>query len=534
MAAQEADNQGVLDIEERLSREAALERFMTPQPLRNQNRQVRLVNERLISLGSAGLTLVYRASSPFMNRQLREEYSATHALRIGREIAEFGQLQECGIAVFTDRTTLARYISDSNEFYETTTHQRDIAEHARLGGWFVTIYGHNRQLGVAGVNLANNGHPDRGIALRGRIHRDPSFRDFLRMQAIENTGQMPPAWNRARSMARMYELSVRDQQTLSLKEIAEFYGVDEDQVWRSFNYMELPSEFRELVEASGTLSYSSAIEFRRLLGIYAEQDIFELAKLSIKDGWSTKRTAEEVAKRVKIRSLPAEIQVLVNGENISAKQTELVYDMHLAGASEYELREFVIWITTADPAPRIDDIRAKVAERRRGSRSGQQDIFSGGYDDEEIAERERRNIALASTRMHVGSTVRRINDGLGTLRSLLDNGFLAGVVGNKPIDSAKEGLNGTLQRNLAALLEEISSSDQAGDNLRQALKLLQSAEAGLDPSLKSEISRIIIGFEELLMAEADTSDQDQRERLAAARARIQASIPERTIEQSLF
>ncbi len=159
----------------------------------------------------------------------------------------------------------------------------EIPEHERLGGRLVTIYGHNRQLGAAAINLATNGHPNRGIALRGRLYVNPTFRQFLRMQAIENTGISPPAWSRARSIARYLELSMRDGEPVTLRGVAEYYGVNEDQVWRATQYVALPAGVQALVE-DDRLPYSGAVELRRLMTYFAPQDVEDIASAVVSKG----------------------------------------------------------------------------------------------------------------------------------------------------------------------------------------------------------------------------------------------------------
>ncbi len=88
--------QGELLPFERLTREEAIERTMTPLPARKQNRQVRLIRASVHTLGAYGDTIVYGPATPFLNRQLRESYAPDHYTRLGREMHEFGQLQDCG------------------------------------------------------------------------------------------------------------------------------------------------------------------------------------------------------------------------------------------------------------------------------------------------------------------------------------------------------------------------------------------------------------------------------------------------------
>lgn len=515
-AMQGSDPTNRLFGREMLSRKEALDRCMSPMPRRKQDASVRLQPDRLVRLGNgAGTTLLYRPSTPYLNRQLREEYSVDHYTQIGRQMADFGQLQECGIAAFTNEGSLASYISDSDDFYKTETEAASIVRHRRLGLWIVTIYGHNRQLGAATQNLTKNGHPDRGLMLRGHVHFDPSFSDFLHMQAIENTGEKPPEWSRARSMARMFELGLRDGKNHSLREIADFYGVHEDQVWRSLNYVQLPQEVQTLVEG-GLLPYSGAVELRRLQEVYAEQDLIGLAREAASKNWSSKQFAAEVSKRVTVRSLPAEFQAFVNSDNIKPKQAELVLDMYNAGASDAELRQFLTWITRKDDPPTLNEIRARVAARRATSRSTQGDIFQGGYDDDATAVAERDRLAISTQRADVTKTIGVINAAITTLKDLIENGAYVDLADDKPITRAVADLNGTLLNGIDGLVGVVGA-----ERYQTLIDLLQNLDThGLPVDIQVELTNVITGFDELLLAEATASSAEQQARITAARERI--------------
>ncbi len=506
-----------------ISRDEALERFMTPLPVREQNRSVRWQNEKIHKLGASGDTIVFRPSVPYMNHQLREQYDIDHFLRIGREIAQFGQLQDCGTALFTGRVALEAYIAESNEFYGTSLSPSEIPEH-RLGGRLVTIYGHNRQLGAAAINLSMNGHPDRGIALRGRLHVDPSFRDFLRMQAIENTGQSPPAWSRARSIARYLELSMRDGTPPTFSELAEYYGVHEDQIWRALSYVQLPAEVKKLVETD-QLPYSGAIELKRLFGLYAEQDIISLAHRFASEGIRGEKIEQEVAKRVVVKGLPPEVQAFVETKDITTKQAELLREMYDYGASDDELNNLVVWIVSRRPL--MTEIREHVSKWRRKVRTGQLSAFDQLLEGEELKE-EKRRVAASTTAMHIGSAVSEVTRQIDALKSLIDNGQLGPAAGNKPVARELQRLNGYFE---GALSELNGSVFVHSSEIRELERLLVNVSGKLDPGLhelQDSIARISISLLDLLETEAATSAEDQERRLTDIRDRISRIEPPST------
>jgi hypothetical protein len=503
--------------QEFLSRDDAIARFFTPKARSEQNYDVRLGRDRLVTLGNgAGTTLIYNPSVPYMNRQIREKYDVDHIGRIASDLETFGQLQECGIAAFTEESTLKDYISDSSDFYDSDVEMSEIHRHKRLGLWLVTIYGHNRQLAAASSNLKRNGHPDRGIQLRAHVHHNPTFLDFLHMQAVENTGQQPPPWSRARSMTRMFELGIRDGKNYTFKEIADCYGVDEDQVWRAHNYVQLPLSVSEIVEEDGSLSYSGAIELRRLVEVYAEQDIYSLGVEAIRKKWSAKQIAAEVTKRVNVRTLPEEFQALVESDIVKPKQAELIRDMHLAGASGPELRAFIMWITSEHNPPRLNEIREKVAARRSVSRAGQMDIFSGGYDDS-TAVSERDRVAITNQRLSVGRVVSHIQGNIAILKHFLDNGAFVDIVDHNPIATAVGNLNGLLADSIDDLSEKIDMS-----SINELQQLINSLDGSLPPNIRDQIEDIIVSLGQVIYAEMNTDLADQQNRIKAARDRLRS------------
>lgn len=497
---------------ERISREEAIQRYMTSLPTRQQDRTVPLGRERIFSMVATGDTLVYRPTSPYMNHQLREAYDVDHLLRIGREIQQFGQLQDCGVAVFTGRQALEMYIRDSNDFYGTDVKAKDIPEH-RLGGHLVTIYGHNRQLGSAAINLEQTGNPDRGILLRARLYKDISFRDFLRMQAIENTGQAPPAWNRARSIARYFELSLRDNQPPTWSELAEYYGISEDQVWRALNYAKLPPTVQHLVEEE-KLPFSGAIELTRLEGIYAVQDIIDLAHTFVHNGLSSTKIQQEVSKRVVVKGLPPEIQALVENSQISNTEAEQIKDMCLYGASEAEITNLIAWILTE--SPRLHEVREFVSKWKKHVRDGQLNMFSDGLSsDEQVAEAERAR--TNTTQLMIGRAITDIVRQIAGVKTMLETGIAGGAVTSKPIGATLHKLNGYFDKSLTDLAGITTVSQQDLDALKGAVERLNG---NLNPGTRKNVEKLVAQLEELLELEASTSTEDQAARIETIRQRI--------------
>ncbi len=511
---------------QRLTREEAIAKYMTPLPRSQQDLSAGLAPERIYRLGSAGQTIVFRPTTPFMNHQLRETYDPEHFLTIGRELADFGQLQECGVALFTGRKALEAYIKDSNEFYETDVDWHDIPEH-RLGGHLVTIYGHNRQLGAAAINLAANGHPDRGLNLRAHLQVDLEFRHFLRMQAIENTGQSPPAWNRARSISRYLELSARAGDAPSWAELAEYYGVNVDQIWRALNYVKLPPRVMELVETD-RLPYSGAIELVRLSGLYAVQDLVELAEEFATDKLSSGKIDQEVSKRVIVKGLPAEIQALVESHHISSKQAELVSQLYDYGVGNKEIEDFVVWIITEEPSMNV--IREVVASRRRDIRNGQLSVFTqqGLTTETQVAEQER--VRSSTRRMQIGSTVTSITRQIDALATLLKTGLAGGAIADRPIASKLQEINGYFEGGVERLLATRAVDVEALEQLREASDKLNG---NLPPALRSRIDEVVLRLDELLASEAASNPAQQAELLDRIKQRISTS-GERNVQTPLF
>jgi hypothetical protein len=510
-----------------LSRDEALSRFMTPLSDSMQNTSVRLPNNRMVTLGSAGTTFLYRPSTPFLNHQIREEYSVDHITGIASDLEKFGQLQECGIAAFTSEDKLHSYLGDSNEFYGTSTDTDDINRISRLGLWVVTVYGHNRQLAAASLNLKKNGHPDRGIQLRGHIHFDPTFLDFLHMQAVENTGQHPQAWSRARSMSRMLELGIRDGVNYSFKDIAECYGVDEDQVWRAHNYVQLPKSVQTLVEEN-KLAFSGAIELRRLVDIYAEQDVLKIASEASRKNWSAKQVAGEVAKRVNIRSLPPEFQVLVEHDDIKPKQAELIQDMHLSGASDVQLRHFIMWIMRENDPPTLDEIRQEVAKQRSVMRGSQSDLFSVSFDDES-AKAQRDKLAASAQKTEVSKTISAISGGIATLKHLIENGGFVDIIDQNPIAEALKKLDEQHIRGIDGLATYFDY-----ETITNFRNLIAGLNGNLSPHQKNGIEAIYAELDELLRYEQFTDVIEQGAKIQDARRRLGTVFVTTNTQEAMF
>jgi hypothetical protein len=277
--------QGELIVDEtRLTREQVLARYFKPKAEFTGEK----LPDQIIEFPGVGELAVISPTSSFIMPQIRNVYDANHLEGIGSNIhtSLAGQLQNCAVALLS-QDSIKQYIDDLNDYFETSIQLEEIPWHDDLSGYMVTIFGHNRQLGVAAHNRFATGHPDHGKQLFVKLIRDPQFWQVLEMQAVENTGMAPNMWERSRAIVRYKELRARDGIPATQEEIAGFFGVDSDQVWRAERYEALPNEIKELV-VSEKLPYSGSFELDRLLGLYGREEVYSIAKSLAKKKASSK------------------------------------------------------------------------------------------------------------------------------------------------------------------------------------------------------------------------------------------------------
>lgn len=415
----------------------------------------RKIVDVLMPLNGTGDYAKLAPTSPFIMPQIRDLYDANHVLGLGKNICKTGQLQNCGVALVS-REHIERYVEDLNTFFETAIDVDDIPYHEKFGGYLITIFGHNRQLGVGAVNRNKNGDPDRGTPILAKVFRDPPFWSVLEMQAVENTGLLPNMWDRSRAIVQYKALRTRDGMPPSQQEIAEKFGVDKDQVWRAERYEKLPGDVKKLVVAD-KLVYSGAIELDRLFGLYDEEDVIHLAQRLSERTASTEQIVDEVNKRIAVTGLTPEIFVMVEEGAITLPQAKELNRLKAVGVDLGSINGIADWICLKRPD--IREIRKEVNSLIHLQLSGGRSLFTDG-DDLDPGERERLIAQMGQEQITdlLRGNITDISRSLRGMMAELKSGRVSADVAQKGV------IKDNVRHELADLLEQIAEGNVAGIN----------------------------------------------------------------------
>ena len=425
--------QGSLIVDEtRMSREQVLELAFTPRDLIRGRR----VSEGIVKIGREENASLAPTSS-FIARQIRQVYDANHFQRIGRSMRDDfgGQLQRGQVGLHSEESA-ERYLIDLNEHFETEYTLDDLAWHKKFAGFLITIAGHNRQLGAAFANVETNGHPDKGIPFQVRLFRDPLFWQALRIQAMENSGQNPHSWEKSREMWTIRRQGPKHGFLVTTEEIAGIFAVDPDQVTRSLRFEELPTEIKLLVR-NDKLPFSGAFQLDRLLKLFEEADVIDLARKFAREELTAKDIENEVKKREVVKDLPVDIRLLVDADAVKYSHAEVLADMRRKGVDE----EIILEMATkaALEHPPIQQFRAEadnyISDAIKGARSllvGKNGEGEEGLSPEEL-DAARKDHIDRSTRAKMANRSRDVMEGIAGMASIMRLGMAGTGVEHRPI-----------------------------------------------------------------------------------------------------
>lgn len=509
-----------------LTREQALSRFFTPKP-KNEQRGRRQV-EKLVPMQGGRHMAYLRPTTSFINPQMRVQYDSDHITGLGRSMRETygGQLQNGGVALVSE-PNIDAFLADLNDFFETDVKKEDIPEHPKFGVRVITIFGHNRQLGAAASNLAENGHPDKGMLVEVKAYKDPEFYQVLEMQAVENNGIPPAIYHRSRHMVQYMKLRKRDGNPASLEEVARKFRVDSDQVWRAQKFESLPTPIKELV-IDEELPYSGAIELERLFKMYSEEDVTELAEYMAAKNMSSKQVIDEVKKREIARGLTPEIAILVDRGALTLPQARELERLNTAGLSGSLINEKAQWIALMKPP--IEKIRSSVSldiQNLRSQGASLLDAEIEGLNDEQrhaIAEQNRLN----TLRGNIQSSLRSIRDKLDGLTATIDTGMLGELSEANPIAKELASHRDTIKR-LTDMAGATSLSPELLTEILESIRALVTESSG-----NSEIAGILESLDGVVALEAISDRATQEERAREIRARLTAAVGSSSLQGSLL
>ncbi len=418
------DNQGILFDERMIGREEALSRFFTPAEGYERRKTTA---EKLVRAGNTEYCFINPRSS-FVAPQIRDAYDLNHITRTGRSIRDSsdGQLQNCGVA-FIDPQNLDRYLADLNDYFMSDIKAEDVALHPKFGCYIITIFGHNRQLGIASANLESNNHPDIGLLMTAKVFRNPSFWRVIEAQAVENTGKAPEMWDRARSIVKYKQLRVRDGLPASQEEVAAKFNVDRDQIWRAERYDALPQAIKDLVMAR-QLPYSSSFEFDVLMVAYGEEYTVKLARNVAARQLSGPKIMAEIKKRIAALKLTPEAMALVDSGTLTLLQASVIAESaHVLDTDS--INDILSWVMLNRPD--IEEIRGRIKDIIKLKTSGALTFYE--QDNPEMLEQLRamaRDLEDSIRLAGVQATVSEISKLLGGLNSAYNAGLI-GTVADK-------------------------------------------------------------------------------------------------------
>ncbi len=480
-AQPEVGEQGLLIADEtRLTRDQVLSLAFTPFDVIKGRRVI----ERRVRVSKNEVVASIAPSSSLIAPQIRQVYDRYHFAGIGRSMKDdyAGQLHRGHVGVHSERSAEA-YLADLNEHFETELELEERYWHEKMGGFLITIAGHNRQLGAAIVNLETNGHPDHGIPFEVRLYDDPQFWQAIRIQASENSGQNPHMWERSREIKSMITLSWRDGNPVSVEEVAKIFCTDVDQVNRALQFESLPDEIKQLA-IDDLLPYSGAFELNRLFKLYEEKDVIALAHrfAATKPKLSAEKIRQEVQTRERVKDLPDEVRVQVDLGLIKYAQAEVLAEMHDAGVDQEVIMELARWVSIDHPP--LTELRLRAQKHKGAALKGDRNIFLGEEGEEGLSEEDRQaanaQIKENSTRATLATRSRRFFEELNAMVMLIESGLVGEGIEHRPV--ARQ-INGELLEKLDYAIDVLrkEGDEDAASQLerrRDALSALKPIDKG--------------------------------------------------------
>ncbi len=506
----------------KLTRAEVLELFFIPKEVYTGKK----VTEKVAVLTERHTSVVLAPCSSFIMPQIRDSYDVNRLLGIGRHIknTDTGQMQNCGVA-FVDEAHIEGYLRDLNTFFQTDISVSQLEMHPEFNHYIITIFGHNRQIGLAAVNREDTGHPDHGMELIAKQYMNPTFWHVLEMQYAENTGQPPDPWDRSRTIVHYKQLRQRDGILTTQEEVAKKFNVDKDQIRQAERFEALPQEIKDLVVA-GEMPYSGSFELDRLFKYYEPSEVVRLARSLAHKSASSKQIITEVQKRLVVSNLTPEIYYLVEEGNITLSQAQELNRMKEMGCTDQAINDLAVWICSSIPP--TEQLRTKVNEVIRKQISGEVSMFTqdDAMDSETraaILKRQSDNEKRAS----IASSMTHITKLLHNVKSLYDSGLAAGAADYNPLAS-------TTGVSLIGFLEKIIEDEV--DVLSQERRLRVEIEAFLtQPSVDDELKDVLYLLRDVLTVEQEaTSESQQLSRARAAGKVLEIATTTSRQQDSLF
>jgi hypothetical protein len=491
---------GMLFDERFVPRKVVLDRFFTPS--RNV-RKSELPAERLYQIGDDMTYANLRPRSAFVAQQIRDAYDPYRIVRTGISMIEGinRQLQNCGVS-FLDEEALPQYVDDLNYYFGSDINPEEIERHTKFGFYIVSVFGHNRQLGVASYNLAKNGHPDVSSTFFARVFTNPPFWQMIEAQAVENSGVGPEMWDRSRSIVAYQRLRDRDGLTTPPERVAKLFNVDTDQVWRAKRYENPPEGVKDLV-MSKRLPYSASFELDVLLPLYGELYVLDLARRLADRKCSTPQVMLEVKKRIAAAELPPEATALVERDQISLENARILRE--LVGVIDVdELVTLSSWVALSHPDPQSLSQRVQcIINDKLG---GVVSLFGQESDDTEaqsLAELEAmaKRLDANQQRARIQSVASELTKLVGKLRAQYEVGLVGAAAKVNPI------INGNPEHLLKVLqgcVEGNSITQEVLDALHEFKDYIESDGDVVDAAFN--------GVFELLNLELEETADTQRRR----------------------
>lgn len=493
------ETQGVLFEDVIISREEAITRCFTPRP---GCEHLKPTAEKKTKIGG-GMMLWLNPTTSFICPQIRDGYKLSHYENIGRMICDDpdGQLQNCGVAL-NDAEHIEQFLADMNAYFDSDITLDDIQSHHIGEHYVTTIFGHNRQLGIASANLRSSGHPDKGVLMQAKAFINPPFWRVISAQAKENTGQNPEMWDRARSIVMYRNLRLRDGNPPTQDEIAKIFGVHEDQIWRAERYDSLPVAIKTLV-MDRLLTYSSAIEFHQLGDYYSEEDIILLAKKLASRRASGPQVMEEIKKRLHVGGLTPEARHLVEEGVMTLPQAELLSKLSRY-VTEDALNRAVEWISVV--LPTTEQTRSYVMNIISELQGGQLSVFN--EFDEGVIERAQAEVAAyqaSQQAARIQAVIANLNHHTHGLRVAIGSGLIGDAIGGKPIS---RNANYALTEQLLGALDNIRTAE--ANELRQAVISIQNCLVSSSNGIGAQVSSALYELAELMELELSQNAENQR------------------------
>lgn len=498
---------GVLFDERLITRREALQRFFTP---RDGCEDMPSTQEELVSVGKTEYCFLNPRSS-FVAPQIRDAYDADRILRTGRNIrdSDDGQLQNCAVA-FVDADNIDQYLQDLNDYFGSDITTDDLRMHDEWECYIITVFGHNRQLGIAGANLESNGHPDTGVLMMAKVFRNPDFWRVIEAQAVENTGISPPMWDRARSIVMYKKMRVRDGIPPTQQEVAEKFNVDVDQIWRAERYDALPHGIKELVMQK-RLPYSGAFELDILIEPYGEEYVTALAAKLAARSASGPQIMKTIRKYQAALKLTPEARLLVEEGALRTADAIILADaadILTAG----EINEVVTWIALNRPEHK--DVKARVDRIYQDKLQGNMSMFDADASDpgvHDAVEAKVRQLRDANTTATVQRGLITITQLLTGLRAATKAGLLGDIVGKGFVENVTPeqlltvlenslaegdidpGMLASLEAHLRSLADGDDERSHIIDGILSTLHTLQHETPARQQAKRAQLGALVVG-----------------------------------------